>query len=182
MEIQLHVTYHAFGLIEDGVDWPIEVPFARNGLISPFLGGVLLHTGIHSGHVRVNAVSYSSVPPEINRSLDWETIAEVTTRIVFGRLRVRSYDEDPGLSALSVAGPGLYRIRAYSIGRDVEVDGVNSTTESYRVEVWPTAEEDSIVYRTNDDYGRQVLQFVIDDAGNEPSGKVVDGAALDEWV
>lgn len=185
MNTELFVTYHAFGVIENGIDWPIDAPPPANGLIDPFPGGALVYTGIHTGRVTVQTVTYSEAPTDLDASADWEAIAEVTVVAKRGKVRLRSYDSDPEGPILSASGRGPYRVRAYATGRDTDIDGTASLVETYRLEIWPGAESDPITYRSEDQYGAQVMRSSNGDdeaAPEQTHGRFVDGGALDEWV
>ncbi|GID30490.1 hypothetical protein [Paractinoplanes brasiliensis] len=183
MNTELHVTYHAFGVIDNKAEWPLDLPAPPNGLIHPFPGGAFVYTGIHSGLVNVQIVTFTEAPPP-DTSNNWESIAEVAVVTKRGKLRLRSYDTDPEGPALTPAGRGTYRIRAYATGRDTDIDGTTPLTETYRLEVWPATDTESLVLRADDQYGAQVLQSMSHDdapASRLPGG-FVDGEAMNEPV
>ena len=185
MNVDLPISHHAFGIIENDMEWPADAPMGSNSLIHPFPGGAFLYTGIHTGTVSVQTATYSRPPVDLDRSTAWETIAEVSITAQRGKLRLRSYDTDPEGPILSPSGRGTYRVRAYAQGRDTDIDGTSSLVETYRLEIWPAADTDPITYRSDDQYGAQLLLSLKEQEDIAPvktDGRFVDGGAVDEWV
>ena len=182
MNTELHVTYHAFGLIEDDLDWPEETPPSGNGLVHPFPGGALISTGIHTGMVNVETRACRVPPTHLDEGQLWQVIVEVSVTATLGRLRLRSYDADPEADTLSMSCAGAYRVRAYALGRDSDPDGTAPLVESHLLEVWPSSEQEAVVYRSDDRYGQQVLEQMDAAAVSEmPPGAHLDGT-VNEWV
>ncbi|MBU2666245.1 hypothetical protein KOI35_22340 [Actinoplanes bogorensis] len=177
MDTELHVSYHAFGIIDDDLDWPLDPPPSGNGLIHPFRGGAFVSTGIHSGRIVVRTGAFDAAPP-VDAGHGWESIVEVSVSSRRGKLRVRSYDDDPEGTTLSTAGRGSYRVRAYAAGRDTDIDGTSPLVETYRIEVWPAAATTSLVLRAEDRYGEQVMREMSSDEPSDPR----DGQAMNEPV
>ncbi len=146
----------------------MQAAAAGNGPIQPFPGGAFLHTGIHTGEVTVQAVTYTGAPNDLDSSRARESIAEVTVEAVHGRVRVQSHDSDPEEEVLSAAGRGTCRVRAYAIGRDTDIDGATSFVESYRLEIWPEPAADPVVYRAEDRYGQQIMASLAEDEEDVP--------------
>ncbi|RZU51292.1 hypothetical protein EV385_3103 [Krasilnikovia cinnamomea] len=183
MESDLFVTYHTFGLVDGDRDWPADLPSPTNGLIHPYPGGALLYTGIHTGQVHVQVRTSPAPPAQLDDSRDWESIAEVSVDSPQGRLAVRSFENLPDLPVLSINGRGTYRVRAYALGRDTDIDGTATTPfEYYLIEVWPAPAAEATSYRSVDRYGDEVLHSMQAAANVSSTTDEPDGVTFEEWV
>jgi hypothetical protein len=117
--------------------------------------GAMIYTGIDRGSVNVRVEVYDSVP-DIDDPEQWDDIVEATVYAPYGELRVHrleygSTDNTPDLPLLSAHGPGSYRLRAYTRGRDRYRDAVQENSgEQYRLQVWPAEPQESLIIRATD--------------------------------
>lgn len=156
----MYVTYHQFALIDSGQSTGSWIR-VENGLIGVGTGAALIDTGIHTGFVTL-AVQARHAPPETVELDGWDEVVEVGLTAPVGQLRPGSLEMgcDP-FPALTLAGPGDYRVRVHAQGRDGNVDGVDAEPrERYLVVVWPAAPEPELVHRRTDVYGGSVRRSV----------------------
>lgn len=130
---EYHQFYLASGDMEDEWDGT-----CANELIEPLpSGGAVVITGIALGNVRVE-VRCLSGPPSVEPK-GWDDIVEATIAVPDGVLNVmgwgaESFDE----RNLAVAGPGMYRVRAYARDRLAQYDlSALRAKERFMFEIWP---------------------------------------------
>ncbi|UFR07234.1 hypothetical protein KBP30_00745 [Streptomyces sp. Go40/10] len=64
---------------------------------------------------------------------------------------------DEELLELSFNGPGDYRLRVHTRGRDTAVDlAPHDVTEWYLIQVWPAPVQEPVALRQTDSYGTSV--------------------------
>jgi hypothetical protein len=175
----LFVTYHQFGILEDGSDWPAYLDAPANGLTQVAGGAVIIHTGVHTGPVSVAVALLGAPPDRIDTGRGWESIAETSVQAGRRDLRVRALEEETGLPPLNTE-PGALRIRVHATGRDTDIDGtVDIAVEFYLLQVWPAPFADDITHLAADRYGQQLRETppAPPAASDEP-----DGVTYEEWV
>jgi hypothetical protein len=153
----VRVAEGAFGVL-DGYDIPIITADWTNGLIVSMSIGALIHTGINRGQVNVR-VDIRSDPPDSIDQGPWDDIVEASIHSAQGQLRIQSLE--PGtpsghvdLPLLSPNGPGDYRLRAHTRGRDTQLDGVQEDpSEEYLLVIWPADTQATIIIRATDRCG-----------------------------
>ncbi|MFJ6661626.1 hypothetical protein ACIQNG_35545 [Streptomyces sp. NPDC091377] len=134
----VYVPEGSFGVLDQG-EIPAETADWSNGLVAPMRTGALVGVGIHTGTVRVSAEACPGPPPAPGGGT-WEEIVEVTVHVPHGLLRVDSLhtgvvDELP---LLRVQGPGSYRMRVHTRGRENAYDKVTKVpVEDYLLQTWP---------------------------------------------
>ncbi|MFJ4836343.1 hypothetical protein ACIP79_41600 [Streptomyces sp. NPDC088747] len=147
----VYVPEGSFGVLDAG-EIPVETADWSNGLAVPMSHGVLVVTGIHTGTIRVAAVSVTGPPPGPADDI-WEEIVEASVHAPAGRLQVESLEQGrvEGLAPLSPAGPGWYRLRVHARGRNILRDKVSiEPVEDYLLLAWPALQADTDVVRTSD--------------------------------
>lgn len=109
-------------------------------------------------------------PPHLDRTRDWEVIAEVSLEATRSRAKVFFLQTYPA-EVPSVfdgfdlpAGAGWYRIRGHATGRDLDCDGVVSQhspeqtepREFHLLQLWPAnGSEDADSIRDDDPWANQ---------------------------
>ncbi|MFD5404469.1 hypothetical protein [Streptomyces griseorubiginosus] len=139
-----------FGVLDGGAitaetaDW-------SNGLAAPMSQGALIVTGINTGYVRVTALAQNTSPLLDQDTEQWEEIVEISLHAPDGRLALESLELGPVAnepSHLSPSGPGWYRLRVFTRGREVLRDKVSmEPVEDYLLVTWPEARRESEVLK-----------------------------------
>jgi hypothetical protein len=154
------VSYHQFWLLDAG-QRPHPGVLAYNGLIGVAGPGVaIVYTGISSGLVAVSVEARTTAPATIDIA-GWDEVVEVSMTAPLGRIRVAALMADPPdrLADLTAAGPGPYRVRVHTNGRDIAMDGVaREPVEHHHLVAWPAVEAPEQVYRQTDSYGADLRQ------------------------
>ncbi|MFG2123927.1 hypothetical protein [Streptomyces sp. NPDC048710] len=93
-----------------------------NGLVQVEDGIAVVLTGIHTGDVDVTVTFHTEAPQ--SGDTGWEEIVEVSLHSVSAERTVRGLmaDLDEELPVLSFNGPGDFRLRIHTRGRDTAVD------------------------------------------------------------
>jgi hypothetical protein len=132
------VQYHQFDISdEDGPTGP-DLERGHNGLVRVADGVTTVMTGIHTGEVDVTVTLHETEP--VPDGANWQEILEVSAHSASGDLMVRGMmdDLDEELPVLSFRGPGDYRLRVHTRGRDTAVDLTpDQITEWYLIQAWP---------------------------------------------
>jgi hypothetical protein len=155
--VSVPVADHAFGVF-DRYDIPIETADWSTGLIVEMATGAMIYTGIDRGAVRVSADVRVAPPPRVDAG-PWDDIVEATVHAPHGQLRVHrleygSHDQPPPLPLLSPHGPGSYRLRAHTRGRDRHFDAVHPDPgEEYVLTIWPADPAPALIIRATDHCG-----------------------------
>ncbi|WP_172384250.1 hypothetical protein [Streptomyces sp. MNP-20] len=138
--IPVYVPEGSFGVLDHG-EIPAHTADWSNGLVAVMATGALIVTGIHTGVVRVQAISVATPPPAPDEEdQSWEEIIEVTVLAPRAELRVDSLLDGviDDLPLLSAHGPGPYRLRVHARGRDLARDkACHDPTEDYLLLSWP---------------------------------------------
>jgi hypothetical protein len=144
------VAGHRFALTEGGC--PESVDVAGNGLVAAVDGGVVIHTGVEQGRVRVELMVLEEPPDELEPH--WDEIVEVSWRAAEGGASVVSPagTGSRGLRRQTPPWPGDYRVRVHARGRDDR----DAEYESHKLVVWaaPTAPE--VVHSRTDRHGHRL--------------------------
>ncbi|MEW2378097.1 DUF6461 domain-containing protein [Micromonospora sp. NPDC047812] len=144
------VSGHRFAVLE-GTAVP-DVDFGGNGLVAVVPGGVVIRTGVESGHVRIMLSVLDGPPPEV--ATGWEEIVEVSWQAAVGGASVLG--PRVGESRLSWATPpwpGDYRLRVHARGRD-ETD--ERDAERYELVVWQAPAAPEVVHARTDRLGHRL--------------------------
>lgn len=155
--------YHHFQIVDPQGSLADDLDSAYNGLVSASGGAIEVTTGIHTGNVQV-AVELHSQCPDV--AADWEEIAEISYHSRSREVLVTHFmDDHADLPSLGSQGPGPYRLRVHARGRDRAVDQtpVDEVLESYLIQSWPAAHQDTLLVKATDAYGAQVRARPIDD-------------------
>jgi hypothetical protein len=148
---------HGFGLF-DRHEIPIETADWSTGLAIPMSIGAMIYTGIDRGPVHVTAEVLTAVPGEINPG-PWDDIAEASLNAPYGELYVHQLEHRPGevavpLPLLTPHGPGNYRLRAHTQGRDRNLNQVQTEpSEHYLLTIWPADPLPPLIIRAPDRCG-----------------------------
>ncbi|MEI5100881.1 hypothetical protein RB200_23065 [Streptomyces sp. PmtG] len=157
----VYVPEGTFGVLDHG-EIPAHTADWSNGLVAVMTTGALIATGIHTGPVRVQAIS-SATPPPIPDEEDqaWEEIIEVTVQAPRAELRVVSLHDGfiGDLPPLSAQGPGPYRLRVHARGREVARDkACDEPTEDYLLLAWPAGATTGTVILRSSEQIQEALQ------------------------
>lgn len=158
----IEVSHHQFWLLDTGL-LPGRPADFTNGLIAPAgPGAAMICTGIHSGRAALAIEPRRAAPPGVDLN-GWDEIVEITLSAPTGQLRPAALMAGPAdalFAALTMTGPGSYRIRVHARGRDTLVDGVSrDPVEEYRITAWPGPLEPGRIYRQTDTYGATVRKW-----------------------
>jgi hypothetical protein len=151
------VSDHAYGLFDESdASMPVDTADFSNGLIVTMSVGATIHTGIDRGAVTVTVELLTAAPETIDAG-PWDDIVEANIDVRRGELRVRPIEPHvhlPALPALNIQGPGSYRLRAHTHGRDLEHDQVSAeATERYLLTIWPAQRQPDLIIRATDRCG-----------------------------
>lgn len=153
--VTVRVDDGSFILSTSGEISPETLDFST-GLIATMSIGAMVCTGIHTGHVRVDALVGDRSPEEADLAA-WDDVCEASVHAPHGELVVESLYNGPvgGLPCLSTAGPGWYRVRVHARGRDTAPDSVrDEPVEDYLLVSWPAPPETPLILRATDRDGR----------------------------
>jgi hypothetical protein len=159
----VQAEYHLFHITDPQGPVAGDLDASRTGLVSADGGAIEVATGIHTGDVHVTVEAYAQAPEP---APGWEEIAEISCHSSSGELLVTSFMDDPAdLPSLASQGPGPYRLRVHARGRDRAVDQttVAEVVESYLIQSWPAAHQDTLLVKATDAYGAQVRAQPADD-------------------
>jgi hypothetical protein len=159
----VQAEYHLFHITDPQGPVAGDLDASRTGLVSADGGAIEVATGIHTGDVHVTVEAYAQAPEP---APGWEEIAEISYHSSSGELLVTSFMDDPAdLPSLASQGPGPYRLRVHARGRDRAVDQttVAEVVESYLIQSWPAAHQDTLLVKATDAYGAQVRAQPADD-------------------
>lgn len=104
-------------------------------LTSEFMGLVDVVVDVHE-----TRPAGADDPYGLTGGQDWDDIVEVSVHSVVGPLLVRPLDGEADLPRLDAAGPGEYRLRVHARNRDLpgtDAEGLESSTDEYRLVCWP---------------------------------------------
>lgn len=147
------VSKHQFWIVDTGMA-PAPPFDYTNGLAHAQHGAVIIFTGISTGPVWVTTAGLDT-PPETADLDNWDDVVELSAWAPVGNLVVSgAFNDAPAMPALTVAGPGTYRIRIRARGRDTAVDlAVSEPSESYHLTAWPAEPSPDAILKATSDYG-----------------------------
>jgi hypothetical protein len=171
---------HSF-IVGDGDDMPIATADFSTGLAGAMHNCALICTGADRGPVTVTAEALDTAP-DLAGVDDWDDVAEISLTAPVGRLAVHQLlylpgETPPDLPVLSPAGPGTYRLRIHTRGRDAHHDQVVDTpTEEYHLVCWPAPPTGALIIRATDrcGYGLRLAALTTPPAPPTPSSPVHD--------
>lgn len=152
----VRVDHHMFYLLDEGAASQPPSPPA-NGLVGSEPGIAIIFTGASSGHVTVTIEARLAAPEGVDLA-GWDEVIDHSFHATGGHLRVTVFEGgQPGMPPLTVAGPGVYRIRVHARGRDTAPDAVAFTPiENYLIVAWPEPFSADTAHQTQDAYGAQL--------------------------
>jgi hypothetical protein len=166
----ISVTHHLFFLAEKGYH-PGEIPAAATGLVTGGRDCAFIHTGVHSGQVKLMIQVRDGQPLRIDWG--WDEVVEVTLHASVGDVNVASImgiGMPPSYPRLTPQGPGDYRIRVHARGRDTDIDGTAfEPFEEYLIQLWPAPSAPEKIYKATDRYGEQLRQSAPNVSVTHPS-------------
>jgi hypothetical protein len=171
---------HSF-IVGDGDDMPIATADFSTGLAGAMHNCALICTGADRGPVTVTAEALDTAP-DLADVDDWDDVAEISLTAPVGRLAVHQLlylpgETPPDLPVLSPTGPGTYRLRIHTRGRDAHHDQVVDTpTEEYHLVCWPAPPTGALIIRATDrcGYGLRLAALTTPPAPPTPSSPVHD--------
>lgn len=134
---ELFVSHSQFSIRDLDQDQDRGLDFGS--LVSTVPDRALITTGIHTGNVTITLHPAATDPGQ--DKAQWDEISEVTFKSTTGEAYLDTTngpaDQDENLAH---AGPGKYRLRVHSRGRDLDPDGVEGDGEpgeEYLIQMWP---------------------------------------------
>lgn len=176
----LRTEDHNF-IVGDGDDMPIATADFSTGVAGAMHNCALICTGADRGPVTVTAEALEAAPG-LDSVDDWDDVAEISLTAPVGRLAVHQLlylpgETPPELPVLSPAGPGTYRVRIHTRGRDAHYDQVVETpTEEYHLACWPAPPTGPLIIRATDrcGYGLRLAALTTPSAPLMPAPPVYD--------
>ncbi|MBB5120886.1 hypothetical protein AF335_05820 [Streptomyces eurocidicus] len=139
------VSYSTFFLrgLEDGADPQTAVTTApRRWAVLAGPGGVLFRCATTDFHPHVRLESWSAEPPAPPGG--WDTLDTVEFELFrHGKVQLNEWDGDPSGEPVDLGGPGVYRLRAASLGRAAARERHAAGemffhgTEEWLIQLWP---------------------------------------------
>ncbi|MFF4342075.1 hypothetical protein ACFY00_19330 [Kitasatospora sp. NPDC001540] len=157
----MHVAYCQYFLygpeLPDGWDaHALDRLFHGNGVAAGCPDHLTVLCGTHTGLIRLGVERCAQRPPEPGP--EWESVVELSLHSS-GELRLRAWDgvDVDGPGNLAHAGPGWYRVRVQTRGRDRgrEADTAARPVEEHRLTLWPAPPAPDAVLRVGDLTGRR---------------------------
>jgi hypothetical protein len=154
----IYVQDHGFFVTDRDIDTPFETMDHGTGLAGVMESAALLHAGIDRGYVTVSAQPMDH-RPELDTDEQWaglaawDDIAEFSLYAPHGALTVEQleygpFDARPKLPLLSPHGPGHYRLRIHTSGRDHHYDQViDQSGERFHIIAWPAPPAATLVIK-----------------------------------
>ncbi|MFJ5535378.1 hypothetical protein [Streptomyces sp. NPDC093261] len=156
--------YWIHGDVFDVTEWRY---MGFNGLVASIAApGVLrdpgdfaiVMTGTESGPVSVTVQADAHEPGPADPDA-WDEVVEVSLLLPGDKPAVVTDfddDESSSLPALTVLGPGPYRVRVHARGRDAGQEALmveDEPVEEHLIQVWPAPAAPTQVIKTSDTYG-----------------------------
>ena len=165
---------HSF-IVGDGDDMPIATADFSTGLAGAMHNCAMICTGIDRGPVTVTAEALDAAPG-LDSVDQWDDVAEISLTAPVGRLAVHQLlylpgEAPPDLPILSPGGPGTYRLRIHTRGRDAHYDQVVDTpSEEYHLIAWPATPTGPLIIRATDrcGYGMRLAALTTPPAPPQP--------------
>lgn len=140
MTAEADFDYHSIAL--NGVEPDYEDKHLTdqrvNALVTITRTGLVIHSGIASGPVRLN-LHAATQDPQVSLD-DWEAVVEVPISTPTGRIEFEALFTDgvPDIN-MATAGPGTYQVRIGNRGYNIAYDlAVDEAVEDILIQVWPT--------------------------------------------
>jgi hypothetical protein len=155
----MHVSYHQYYLSGADYDFEdlneVERLYGGNTVAVGSPEHLTAHSGTHSGVIRLTVEQLDSAPPA--PGAEWECAVEVSLYSSSGELWLEQWGGDAVRDAgnLALAGPGWYRVRVQTKGRDrgYAADTVFTWVEEHYLAIWPAPPEPDFVHRVTDRFG-----------------------------
>ncbi|MBF9069374.1 hypothetical protein [Streptacidiphilus fuscans] len=155
----MHVSYHQYYLCGADYDYEdldeVQRLSSGNTLAVGSPERLTALSGTHSGVIRLTVEGLEGAPPAPGP--EWESAVEVSLYSSSGELWLEPWGGRAVREAgnLAHAGPGWYRVRVQSIGRDRghAEDTVFTWVEEHYLAIWPAPPEPDLVHRVTDEYG-----------------------------
>jgi len=171
---------HSF-IVGDGDDMPIATADFSTGLAGAMYNCAMICTGIDRGPVTVTAEALDAAPG-LDSVDQWDDVAEISLTAPVGRLAVHQLlylpgETPPDLPTLSPGGPGSYRVRIHTRGRDAHYDQVVDTPdEEYHLTSWPATPTGPLIIRATDrcGYGMRLAALNTPPAQPQPPAPPAD--------
>jgi hypothetical protein len=131
--------------------------FEGNSLAAGGPEHLTVQAGTHTGWIRLTTEQLAEAPPPPGEG--WETAVDVSVLSTSGDLALVQWGGDWVQEAGNFAtmGPGWYRVRVQTRGRDDGNDGAgeeDSVVEEHYVAVWPAPPQPDRVHRATDAFAR----------------------------
>ncbi|MEV0096479.1 hypothetical protein [Streptomyces sp. NPDC050738] len=129
----------------------VERIFAGNSLAAGGPEHLTVRAGTHTGWISLTTEQRVDAPPTVDEG--WETVVEVSVFSSSGMLRLFQWGGEVVDEAgnFATAGPGWYRVRAHTRGRDSgDADGA----EEHLLISWPAPPQADVVHRADDTFAR----------------------------
>ncbi|MFE7834929.1 hypothetical protein ACFU53_02300 [Streptomyces sp. NPDC057474] len=161
---RLRVEYRQYYLCEYGESFdPGEIAriFEGNSLVGAGRGYLVILSGTHTGYLRLNIELHDNEPH--TDFAQWESAVEVSYHSAKGYL----FLQVPGGETLREAGnlahegPGWYRIRVHTRGRDEgqNLSGVadypDDPVEDHLISIWRARPKKETIHKIEDQFGRR---------------------------
>ncbi|TDD84412.1 hypothetical protein [Actinomadura rubrisoli] len=179
----LTVDNGCYHLIDPATTQPLLYHTGTGGLVGVLGdGAACVCTGTLTGYVRVTVLPAQEPPPADVTA--WEDIVEVTFTSPSGRFRPAA-PEAALLPDLASAGPGLYRLRVHTRGRDAghraeAVDNLDEIAEEHLIISWPNTDtEAETIIQTKDAFGAHLRTHPSDPATMPPLNAPMAGGGVD---
>jgi len=155
----MHVSYRQYYLCGAEYDYEdldeVERLYSCNTLAVASPEHLTAHSGTHTGVIRLTVELLAGAPPA--PGTEWESAVEVSLCSTSGELWLEQWGGDVVRDAgnLAHAGPGWYRIRVQTIGRDRghADDTAFAWVEEHHLTIWPAPPEPDLVHRITDEFG-----------------------------
>jgi hypothetical protein len=135
--------------------------FEGNSLAAGGPEHLTVHSGTHTGWIRLTTEHLTQAPPPPGE--EWETAVDVSILSTSGELALNQWGGDGVKEAgnFATAGPGWYRVRVQTRGRDEGTDGAaddddedETVVEEHYLAVWPAPPEPDHVHKATDGFAR----------------------------
>ncbi|MFD8968924.1 hypothetical protein ACFV0C_28715 [Streptomyces sp. NPDC059568] len=162
---RLAVMYRQYYLCESGQSFdPDEIAriFDGNSLVGAGRGYAVILSGTHTGYLRLTVEFSDSEPP--TEFSEWESVVDVSYHSGKGLLFLKV----PGGETLHDAdnfaheGPGWYRIRVHTRGRDegqmldATEEQPDDPVEHHLITIWRARPKKEAVHKIEDRFGRRL--------------------------
>ncbi|MEV0374328.1 hypothetical protein AB0I10_31790 [Streptomyces sp. NPDC050636] len=144
-------------LIIGDVDKGPDDDHAPNGIIRAAEDGAVIYTGLTLGDIWLRLELWDAQPPLDTNG--WDDVGEVTyTATMPARPCAVDGDSPDVFPDLAFAGPGTYRIRISTLGRDAGhqadvIEAHEDPVEEHRIQVWPAPAGTDLLHKASDTIG-----------------------------